>query len=325
MSIIEHINNHDVLLQPINILQLVFGTEKTVIQKKICIYIGDFTESNNTVSGQGTAYYFNGISIHGNIQDNKPTGECTVFFDTGRIKETVHFTNGLRKDECSTFTYPSGLEITANIQDCNSSLLISPTIPYFRNYYNTTSLTFAQASTTSIVITKQPQLLEGEDLTPILSFLEYFDIQQSRLIVDLLHPHLSILPSLLQYSSIIQNQSFNLIEQITFCCQALIRKSQMYYLLPEITISKNFTSTAQLSSEQFKCFIAKNDIQQYTKILDVLLAILQYSNHLHSVTFIASPLQDISFTHTVFSRITDLSIKGNISFISLSLCRLFLN
>ena len=311
MSIIEHVSNYNVLLQPATILQLVFGSERTVIQKKNSIYIGDFIESNNIVSGQGTAYYFNGISIQGIFQDNKPTGECTVYFDTGRIKETVHFNKGLREDECSTFAYPSGLEITAKIQDCNSSLLVAPTIPYFRNYYSTNSLTFAQASISSISITKQPQLSEKEDITRILSFLEFFDIQQSIMIVDLLHPHLSNLPSLLRHSSIIQNPSFNLIEQITLCCQALIQKSQMYYLLPEITISKNFTSTVQLSSDQFKSLITKNDIEKYNKILEVILDILHYSNHLTSITFIASPLQDLSFTDSVFSRITYLSIKGN--------------
>lgn len=162
-----------------DLVQFVNG-EAHVIEKDHIFYIGPFSE-DLTSNGTATAYYPNGISITGNFQSSQPVDSCEITYGATGITETVKFSNGHRTN-CATATYPSGLVVKKTLNDA-SPFLFQSVIPYGRNFYNHSIISFPCGTPSLHAITRGSDSLSVDGNLGWL--LCYFDVQQPVMNVNL--------------------------------------------------------------------------------------------------------------------------------------------
>lgn len=308
------IKSNDSALKRTEIIRIAFGNQKDVIETNHTVYVGDF-QFTNVLNGKGMAYYPSGYLIQGNFTDSVPDGLCTILFDGGRIQEEVRFEKGMRTGTMR-ITYPSGIIVSGEIQDLSNNLLFTSVIPFFRNYYNTSVLMAGDPSynfSFNIMVRSQPLVQNSLEFFAYYYFLRYFDIQQSKLVVNVCHESISHLQPLDSnkepFQSLIADTSFNLVEKVTLVCHTLVMKSQVHYILPEVQLTKNLNSVLQTTLQNMS-ELSEAELRVYDQNLRIIMQILDKSTHLHTLSLVAYPYKEMKLEFSVFEHIQELEMKG---------------
>lgn len=152
-------------------------------------------------------------------------------------------------------------------------------------------------------------------------FLEWFDIQQPCLILDVLNDGLTRMekscsigsPGLKVYNdsfrSLVRSRKFNLIERITLVCHEYVRQSRLHFILPEVAYLNHINSVVKSSSIAIKG-LNDGDRKQYKDNWDMIMKALSYSDHLQAITVVAYPFDEVTFKDKAFERVKELVIKG---------------
>lgn len=289
-------------------------------------FITEGVKEDEMVRGRGTAYYSNGVTIEGSFENSRPVGDYTVHYYNSKTKETISIRRNSdpasQRRQCLTIEYPSGIVVRGTICFESSSLLFSSIVPYFRNYYFSGYIWMGQPSV-FFNITNMGGLNTNKELMRV--FLEWFDLQQPCLVLDVLNDGLSDIHyksvngsnGRKQYSdefkNIVNSKEFNLIERITLVCHEYVRQSRLHFILPEIAYLNNINSVVKSSSIAIKGLDEKSR-SQYTNNWNMIMEALSFSDHLRAITVIAYPFDDIIFYDEPFERVRELVIKGIIHF-----------
>lgn len=289
-------------------------------------FITEGVKGEEMVRGRGTAYYSNGVTIEGSFENCRPVGDYTIHYCNSKTKETI----SIRRDsdptsqarQCLTIEYPSGIVVKGTICFESSSLLFSSIVPYFRNYYFSGYIWMGQPSV-FYRITNMGGL--NMDKALIRLFLEWFDLQQPCLLLDVLNDGLSHIHDRSVdgsngkkeyndgFKNIVNSKEFNLIERITLVCHEYVRQSRFHFILPEIAYLNNINSVVKSSSIAIKGLDEKSK-NQYRSNWNMIMKALSFSDHLRAMTVIAYPFDDVTFYNEPFERVRELVIKGIIHF-----------
>ena len=272
----------------------------------------------------GSAFLPNGVIIEGQFEekgdnDFLPTGACLVKFDGGSIIQAVHFENGERTGKAEIL-YPSGIRASFVITKDTPALLYSGIVPFYRNYYNASSITMFKPviQMDSIEIFYNNQQEQGNQFKFLNALLHHFDLHQKRMIVNLSYqnpykPGSSFLDEIGSpgFESILENESINRVESIVFVYHDLIDQMGLYSLFPEFELTKNVNS---MMLHMDKPVVSEMSSYTYMNNFKNALDILQFSRNLNSITIIGYPQSTISFSQEdkVFSSISELNLKGNL-------------
>lgn len=298
------------LLSETECISLVMSQNMTLRKEPQCIYIGTF---DDTLTGEGTAYYPSLLTVNGSFVNGLPSGQCTVLFSRSGCTETVSFREGKRMGP-SSFVWKSGLQVTGKVNDMTKKLL-DPTIPFTRNYYNHSLFDFGHPS-----YTLEEVSLDGESipLTPDLAWwLVNCDLQQPSLTLDLSRTGMTEIQSRLQAAvngeSFTQSPRFNRVSSVTLACQQLIKQAHLNYMLPELTRLRNINLSLISTVERAEQVTLSADaLAAYDSVFLALLDILSHSQELHKVEVIAFPRSELSLQSGLWLRISELVIRCRI-------------
>ena len=305
MSVLGNIQTTNSLYDQLSIFKYIFNTKNRQFESdNDNIYI--FSHRTGEKEGAGKAYFSNGLAIEGNFVAGKPDGECTVFFDSGRIQQQTVFVNGKREGECRII-FPSGLIIKTTMSDAFSGVLQSNTVPYFRNYYKTSVLHFAKPRIQGdIVIERWPEEVEPSLQQDMIAFLHYLDLHQTSMIVDASE---TVIPANLAKSELVKYECFNQLQHLSIVCHDLVRRMPCHHLFSQFSNTKSLNSlTVNAMNESL--FATMNEIKKYMENWNTIMNIVKHSKQLKSIRIIACPKKAFVFSEEIFSRIEEVVIQG---------------
>lgn len=295
-----------------DLFQFAFNNAQ-ILEKNNAFYNGSFEERNGRICGTGTAYYPNQISITGNFQNDYPCGRCTLSFSASQITEEATFVNACRNGHIKV-TYPSGIVATVALND-SSPFLFQSVIPYSRNFYNHSVIGFPCGTPKIIALSYNGVSYKPDEVEDVAWLLKHFDVHQISMNVDYSDNALRNIEdhfrAKLEDETILTDPKFNRVQSVTLCCQALIAKNRLNYMLPEISSLRNInTLLARTVSRCCGCELNEQEKTDCRHALYGILRVLGYSPCLRSFTIVAYPDRTFNLSGKSFTHVSSLTLKG---------------
>lgn len=300
------------MMEDRNLFQFAFNNAR-ILEKNNTFYIESFEERNGRICGSGTAYYPNQITITGNFQNDYPCGRCTLTFGASQITEETTFVNAHRTGHIKV-TYPSGIVATVRLND-SSPFLFQSVIPYSRNFYNHSVIGFPCVTPDIIALSYNDVSYKPNEVEDVAWLLKHFDVHQISMNVDYSDNALRNIEqhcrAMLEGEMILSNPKFNHVQSVTLCCQALIAKNRLNYMLPEISSLRNInTLLARTVQRCCSCELEEEEKMNCNYTLNGVLRVLGYSPCLRSITIVAYPDSTLNLSGGLFPRVSSLTLKG---------------
>ena len=276
-----------------------------------CLYFGSF---DDTLTGEGIAYYPSLLTINGSFVNGLPSGKCTISFSRSKCTETVGFREGKRMGP-SVLSWESGLQVAGKVNDVTTKLL-SPMVPFTRNYYNHSlfDLGHPMYSLDEASLAGAPVSLTSD----LAWWLVNCDLQQPSLTLDLSRTGMTEITSHLQAAvngeSFTQSPHFNRVKSVTLACQQIIKQTHLNDMLPELTRLRNINLSLLSSPERAEhVSLSADALAAYDIVFSTLLEVLGHSQQLDKVELIAFPHAELSLQAGLWLCVSELVLRCRLS------------
>ena len=294
-------------------IQFVFGNDIIIIHRDNVFFVGKFKEENEVIRGEGTVYYPSGLVVQGCIEKGLPHGHALISCPSCSVKEITNFSNGCRKstdDQPSLITFGAGYQAYASVCDL-SPIAMESIVPFLRNFYHHSyfdigrpQLRWIADSSNSL---EKPLPMENAMLWSV----QYFDIQQAQMIVDLTNSTLTELDVYCE-DPFFHNTENNLLQEITLVCQWLVRKHQLNFMIPEVARFRRINQIVKDSVEGISKEMLPAEVQGlYEKNWKSVFSVLASSKQLMKLSLVAYPFSNLDMKRdlTVWSNIAVWELK----------------
>lgn len=229
--------------------------------------------------------------MEGKFTSEMPIGKCDITFTEQNVTCSTEFKNGKRAG-LATYTYENGLVVQCKVDETYPALCKS-IIPYTRNYYNPSALSFGGNRFEIKTISWYKDELNEDQLVALRWLLKHFDVAQHHIRMDLTEVLIKALPK--EYNFWVSSEEFSRLEHVTLCDQMAIKRNRLNYMLPSIPKLSDLNTFLSRSPGLLSESPMDKDKKLFTENASLIFLILQRSPFLRLVQFIAVPHSIIIF------------------------------